>query len=238
MKIIIDNLKFDFNIGCRLLKTKYDECPAKMENIIGDLWNDIIPMTFQEISTEIKNIEERRIAINCLGIENVVKQVKPRLISRRELTKKTTWVNNNGKLETKKFDDVYELYEVLYDNLFNGIETANWVRKTPYHFVKCKCTSTDREYYIWVDAQSVYRTNDSREQRWYSSDDDYGSKINAIQAIAWTIQTNVPKGNIEKIVRQGDCILIKPSAELDKLNINSTRHLTEEEYKTLLVAES
>jgi hypothetical protein len=49
------------------------------------------------------------------------------------------------------------------------------------------------------------------------------------------MQTNVNMGNIEKIIRQGDCILIKP---YDANGIGSVRHLTEDEYRTLLVAES
>ena len=59
--------------------------------------------------------------------------------------------------------------------------------------------------------------------------------LNAIQAIAWTIQTNIPEGGIEKIVRQGDCILIKPNTTE---RFRGERHLTEKEYKELLVAES
>jgi hypothetical protein len=96
--------------------------------------------------------------------------------------------------------------------------------------VKLKDTSTDRNYFIWVEPQSVYNTNN--ENRWgYDI-----KKINAIQCIAWTIQTNVPQGSIEKIIRQGDCILIKPNGKYEPLD--SARHLTEKEYKELLVAES
>jgi acyl-CoA synthetase (AMP-forming)/AMP-acid ligase II len=99
------------------------------------------------------------------------------------------------------------------------------------HFVKCKDTSTNREYLIWVNANEVWRTN--------KTDNDYSfeiKKVNATQAIAWTIQTNVPQGKIAKIIRQGDCILIKPKGKYEPLS--TPRHLTEKEYKTLLVAES
>ena len=63
------------------------------------------------------------------------------------------------------------------------------------------------------------------------------SKVNAIQCIAWTIQTNIAEGNIEKIIRQGDCILIKPK-NMRSVGLVNDRHLTEKEYKELLVAES
>jgi hypothetical protein len=96
--------------------------------------------------------------------------------------------------------------------------------------VKCKDTSTDREYFIWVDLNSVYRTNN--ENSWNFEK----TKVNAIQCVAWTIQTDIEEGNIEKIIRQGDCILIKPKS-LTK-GSGRVRHLTEKEYKELLVAES
>ena len=116
-----------------------------------------------------------------------------------------------------------------------GIHGNRWEKLNDVHYVKCKDTSTDRDYLIWVDAQSVYQVNNDR--KWLSSDEDYGVQINAIQAIAWTIQTNVAKDNIEKIVRQGDCIMIKKKFPNEAIG-DTLRHLTEVEYLELLVAES
>ncbi len=55
-------------------------------------------------------------------------------------------------------------------------------------------------------------------------------------AIAWTITTNIPKGNIKEIYRQGDCILFRPKGKYEPLN--TPRHLTEKEYSKLMVSES
>ena len=46
---------------------------------------------------------------------------------------------------------------------------------------------------------------------------------------------DIKEGGIEKIVRQGDCILIKKK---DTAETGLVRHLTEKEYRTLLVLES
>lgn len=230
MKIIINNIDFDYNTGCRLLKTKNTTCPFKD---LEDIWEDIEPMTFKEIAKSITNLEQRRVAISCLGIDNLVKEISPKLIDKKTIKKKTTWVDESGNLINKNFNDTYELYEVSFKNL--GLED-NWRMNKFAHYVKCKDTSTDREYLIWVNAMEVYRTNDERESRWYSGTENYGNQINAIQAVAWTIQTDLDKGDIEEIVRQGDCIMIKK-----KKNVRSgkrTRHLTEEEYLTLITAES
>lgn len=233
MKIIINNVSFDYNTGCRLLKLKYEECPNTID--LEDIWEDIVPMTFKEIATTLKNIEQRRVAIQCLGLERLTKEVEPTLINTKSIKKTTSWVNQDGELITNKFTDTYELYKVKGEVINQGAEEHNrWNTINDVHFVKCKDTSTDRDYLIWVDAQSVYQVNNDR--KWLSSNEDYGTQINAIQAIAWTIQTNVAKDNIEKIVRQGDCIMIKKKSQSN--NDGGFRHLTEVEYLSLLVSES
>ena len=68
------------------------------------------------------------------------------------------------------------------------------------------------------------------------SSENYVRKITPIQAIAWTIQTNLGENGIDKIVRQGDCVLIKKKKGAS--TISTPRHLTEQEYKELLVLES
>jgi len=226
MKIIINNVAFDYNIGCKLLKTKYKNEPF---GNLDDIWEDIVPMTFKEIATEIKNLEQRRIAIGCLGLDQIVKEVNPTLMRSETLKKQTTWVTPEGNLETKQFNDTYELWKVDGNKWSEGTD-ARWGADDVF-YIRCKDTSTDREYLIWIDAVDVARTNN--KDGWFSS--DKSKHITPIQAIAWTIQTDIEKGGIDKIVRQGDCILIKMKQDATKGRV---RHLTEEEYKTLLVAES
>ena len=234
MKIVINNLKFDFNIGCRLLKSKHKECPTSMTDTLGDMWNDIQPITFKEIAKNIENMEERRVAIGCMGIDEIVKEVNPILEMSETIKKKTTWVNKDGVLETINFKDKYDLYRVKGDVLFADTKDT-WRKPSDVCYVKFKDTSTDREYFIWVDAESVYRINAGKGRSWYSSSEDYISKITPIQAIAWTIQTDLTESSIQKIVRQGDCILIKKNKGW---GIDKSRHLTEQEYREKLVLES
>ena len=224
MHIIINNQKFPYDMGCRLLKLKHKDSPmAELE----DIWNDIVPLTFKEIA-KLPNLEQRRVGILCLGLERLASEVQPKLLSKKTLKKSTTWVDVNGELVTTKFNDTYELYEVSGEYFNEGLQ--GWNKMANAYFIKLKDTSTDRNYFIWIEPQSVYRTNN--ENLW-----EYDiKKINAIQCIAWTIQTNVPQGSVEKIIRQGDCVLIKPNGKYKPLG--SARHLTEKEYKELLVAES
>lgn len=227
MKIVIENTKFDFDKGCRLLKLKYENCPfPKLE----DIWGEIQPLTFREIA-EMENLEERRVGILCLGLERLIKQVEPELVSSKTIKKTTNYINRKGELVTENFSDTYELHKVKEEKF--GDTKNSWQKMNDCYFVKFKDTSTDRDYMCWIDPTSVLRANTGG--KWVSFNDP--KEINPIQCIAWTFQTNVPEGNIKEIVRQGDCILIKPKDSNEPL-LDTPRHLTEKEYLTLLVAES
>lgn len=229
MKIVIENIPFKFDVGCRLLKLKHESCPYEQ---LEDMWNDIIPMSFKEIA-QLNNLEERRVGMLCLGLDRMVSEVKPILINSETIEKKTQYIDKNGKLVKENFSDTYELYQVKGE-VFG---TTQWGRDMEdCYFVKFKDTSTDRNYMIWVDLQSVARTNFAEGSYFYYND-EIRKKINAIQCIAWTMQTNVEKGNIKEILRQGDCIFVKPK-DSSKPMLDSARHLTEQEYRKLLVAES
>ena len=224
MKFVIDNVIFEKEVGLGLLKLKHETCPYEQ---LENEWGSIVPLSFKDIA-KMKNLEERRIGILCLGLDRLVNEVKPKLISSKTLNKKANYIDKEGKHVTKSYKDTYELYEVSGEQFSGGLD--KWRTASNSHYVKCKDTSTDREYLIWVDIREVNRTNGGNGWSVEAKD------VNPIQCIAWTIQTNVPKGNIEKIIRQGDCVLVKPIDELNLLD--NPRHLTEEEYKKLLVAES
>jgi hypothetical protein len=233
MQIVIDNTSFIYDIGCRVLKLKYETPPFSS---LEDIWEDIVPITFKEIATEIPNIEQRRIAINYLGLERLQKEVEPTLVKEKKLEKETMWVNQKGELVMRKFTDVYELYKVDGTKWATGVSGRGGNMIDDVFYVKCKDTSTDREYFIWIDPVSVAITNNNRMVNSRRLDSiEIQKHINPIQCIAWTIQTNVIEGDIDYIVRQGDCILIKTKPNYKKGEI---RHLTEKEYCELLRFES
>jgi hypothetical protein len=229
MEIVINNVPTEFNLGCRMLKTKGGDCPL---DELQDFWGEIQPLTFNEIA-QIPNLEQRRIALLFLGLDRMIAEVKPTLVSTKTIKKKTTWVTESGELVEHKFNDTYDLYKVNGEYFNQGVD--NWRKMNDAYYVRCMDTSTDREYLIWIDLNSVWNIkceNDKRLNRWQFD----ATKIDAIDCIAWTIQTNIAQGGIEKIVRQGDCIMIKPKAKYETLG--RERHLSKKEYLELLVAES
>lgn len=229
-KIVLDNVAFDYDLGCKIAKLKYSNCPETLSPLL-DFWNEIVPASFSDIA-KLPNLEQRRIGINALGLDRLVKEVNPTLLNSTTLKKSTTWVNENGELVTNEYNDTYELFEVNGEVFSQDLEN-NFQKMANSYYVKCKDTSTDREYLIWVDIASVFRTNNPNS--WYGANKD-NEKITAVMAIAWTLTTNIELGSIEKILRQGDCILIKPKKNAKTLN--TPRHLTANEYIELLIAES
>jgi len=229
-KLVLNNVAFDYDLGCKIARLKYGEVCPEVLSPLTDFWNDIVPATFSDIA-QLENLEQRRIGIGALGLERLISEVNPILLDSRTLNKSTTWVNENGELHTFDYDDTYELYQVKGEVFSQGL--GNHQKMEDSFYVKCKDTSTDREYLIWIEPQSVFNTN--RDNTWYQRGVSF-KELNAIECVAWTITTNVPKGKIEKILRQGDCIMIKPQGKYEPLA--SPRHLTQVEYETLIVAES
>ena len=84
MKIVIENVKFGYDEGCKLLKLKHETCPYPQ---LEEIWNDIVPLSFKEIA-KFENLEQRRIGIVCLGLDRLVNEVNPILISKKTLRKK------------------------------------------------------------------------------------------------------------------------------------------------------
>jgi hypothetical protein len=231
-KLVLDNVAFDFDLGCKVARLKYKECPPQFKSL-ESFWNDIVPATFSDIA-QLPNLEQRRIGIKALGLERLISEVKPKLLNSTTIKKSNSWVNENGELESFEFEDTYELYEVKGEVFSQGLD--RYQQMNDCHYIKCKDTSTDREYLIWVDLRSVYETNkEAFGSGWYNPQ-EHNKKITADMAIAWTITVNVEKGDILEIHRQGDCIMILPKK--GHTTLNSPRHLTVGEYRELMCNES
>jgi len=219
MKIIINNVPFDYEMGLKV-------CIAGGIQIEGLDLNQEDTLTFKDIAM-LQNIEQRRIAIFHFGTEKLLNEIEPVLVS-KEILNKTTECIVDEVLTTINYQDTYELYKVSGKKLFG----KNYGDIRDEYYVKCRDTSTDREYIIWVDISSVLRTNGKSEWSFRKGEE----VVDAIECIAWTIKTDVPTEEIEYIVRQGDCVFVKTKKE--DYEVVNTRHLSKEEYINLLKFES
>ena len=226
---------FTLSEALSLWKTKYSDIKdLKKEiiihesledfgNFIEEMWTSIKPVTVQQALSK-DNTEDRRVYFDCIGIENLFKQLDPMLLDRQAITKKRTkWDDNNDPVEYE-FEDVYELYEIDGWKLF---DKDQWGRQPqPVYAVRCWCTTTNREYWLYVNQEAATGETWNRDKFSYD----------AIRAIAWTIRVDVAEENIERLYRQGDIIVakIKEGSPI----MQWQRHISKEEYLTKLYSET
>lgn len=146
------------------------------------MWHDenIKPWTAKEVF-RLTNQEQKYLLFSMIGPDQIEQEMNPTLVDRQTLTKKQpryTVEGKDGHKVTKRFSneqlkedlveyqDTYELY--YFDKSKLGTENN-------VYYVKCKDTSTDRVYYLYVDGT------------------DERCKYDAISAIAWTMRD--PEGN-------------------------------------------
>lgn len=220
----------------RLWKTKYEsdfrdfvkavtphESLFDFRDFVESVWEEIIPVTVEE-ALKLPNTEDRRTYFDAIGIEKLFKQLKPTLLDKKVIKKKRArWDDSNVQYEYK-FEDVYELYQIEGKLLFEKDRWGN--DPQPVYAVRCWCTTTNREYWIYVNSQAATGLS------WRN---DYATvEFDAIRAIAWTVRIDV--SNPERIYRQGDIIVTKLSEQSQDLL--SPRHLTKDEYLSLMYSET
>jgi len=224
---------FTLTEALRLWKTKYTEDFRDFEkdvitteslhefrDFVKEVWDDIQEVTVEE-ALKHENIEIRRTYFDAIGIQKLFLQLKPELLDRQVIKKKRTrWDNNNDSYEYE-FEDIYELYTISGNKLFGK---DRWGRDArPVYAVRCWCTTTNREYWLYVP-------QDAATGKTWSNDKE---EFDAIRAIAWTIRIDIKKP--ERIYRQGDIIVVKKGADSEE---TSNYHLNKEQYLTLMYSES
>jgi hypothetical protein len=195
---------------------------------VKDVWDDIIPITAQEAFAQ-KNSETRRIYFDCLGVEKLFNSLSPDLLDRQVIKKKRRrWDDKNDPYDYE-FEDVYELYGIKAEKLFPTVDQRSWRRNsTIFTAVRCWCTTTNREYWIYVPEEAALKDGINA---WANRED---KKYDAIKAIAWTIRIDITEP--ERIYRQGDIIIAKESEKSKKLD--TPYHISKDQYLKCVYSET
>jgi hypothetical protein len=234
---------FDLTTALRLWKTKYqDDIRDFFKDVIThdqlqdfglfveECWNRIEPVTVEE-ALQLENTEERRTYFDAIGIEKLFKGLDPKLLDKQTIKKSRTRWDEEFKEYTHEFEDIYELYEIDAKKMF---KTDRWGNEPKEHIyaVRCWCTTTNREYWLYVPREAALGTS------WWNRDSE-ATKADAIRAIAWTVRVDVPEENVERIYRQGDIIVakMKDSAKATQTTFNPY-HLSKEQYLSLMYSET
>lgn len=197
---------------------------------VKEVWDGILPVTVQEAFSQ-KNAEMRRIYFECIGVIKIFKDLEPELVDKQVLNKKRAKWDDENIEDVFEFEDVYELYRIPTRKLFDGVDRfAN--NETFVYAVRCWCTSTAREYWLYVDDGAVVHDDDIAlgRGRWSNPKP---TKFDAIKAIAWTIRIGIT--NPEKIYRQGDVIIVKASYHSTVVPLY---HIGKQQYLELMYSES
>ncbi|MDJ1470391.1 hypothetical protein [Xanthocytophaga flava] len=134
---------------------------------IEDTYEKLVPLTIAE-ALLLSNAEQRMVALQCFGVEELVTKLNAKQLDAQTITKKQIRWDEHLKPYEHTYEDTYELYKIDAKSL--GIERHFW-REPAIYFVKCQCASTDRLYYLYVS-------------------EDIAQQQDAIAAIAWTMRFN------------------------------------------------
>jgi hypothetical protein len=180
----------------------------------ASLWNDIKPATAQDAFAK-ENLELRRLYFKAIGIEKMFQELEPTLVHEETIVfNNAVWNESDTSIDVKIIHDKYELYLIKGDKLFPE-EKSDWRRaNADIYAVRCWCTTTGREYWIYVPRH-------------------IGEKKDAIEAIAWTFQLNISEP--KALYRQGDIILAESS---ESSSVVRPYHLDRETYLKLLKSQS
>ena len=218
------NLSHD--TAMRIWKTTYADFAEFHRNVIkfdhmndfrkhcAEIWEEIVPATVKEAFAE-PNLEIRRLLFKAIGVAKIFAELDPVLIDKHTLTIENLRWDEKNVARIEHVEDTYELYRIDGKKLFPE-EKSEWkTSRANIYAVRCWCTTTGREYWIYVPRE-------------------VGEKNDAIEAIAWTLQINI--SNPEKIYRQGDIIISKAGPESQVLL--RPQSLTKDQYLTLLVSQT
>jgi len=194
---------------------------AELGEFVAEVWDSIKPITVSEAFGE-QNMEKRRVMFDCIGVARLFKELEPELLNQQVVSKSRTRWNTQNTAYEHNYDDTYELYRIDGDKLFKPLN--EWNKPNPVYAVRCWCTTTEREYWIYVPEEIALG---ARSWQHELHDPD------AIRAIAWTIRLDINKPR--RIYRQGDIIVAEESEDSQTV---APYHLTKEQYLTLMFSET
>jgi hypothetical protein len=183
------------------------ECQEFMDQIL-DLYDIVEPYSYEE-AFKIENQQFQSMVFGSININEMLSHLGHERIKTDGKLVKHKQFNYEGEFTGyKEYDNIYETHKV--DGAKLGIEDDVYA-------IKCWCTSTNKEHWLWIDEQY---------------------KDNPLEAIASTFRIHenlIP--HIKELKRQGDILLvemnkdtIEPEGEIIPLNA--------EQYFSLLTAQS
>lgn len=193
-----------FNVGCSMNGLDHSEIFATLSLY----YSRVTPYTYKE-AFEISNNTFRNLVFGSVDVAEMVKELGSKRISVEGMPVKHRKYDANGEfLGWEEYDVVYELHHVDCSKI--GVNESLPV-------VKCWCTSTNNEHYLWVDESFKN-----------------GSPLEAIASTCVVYENMLP--HIKEIKRHGDIFLFEMDKEVEPRG--DVVALTKDQYFGLLTAQS
>jgi len=182
-----------------------------LKNEMLEIYDKVTPFSYSE-AFSIKHDQFRALVFQSVNIAEMMENLDAKKYKVDGKTIPQTYYNTDGTVDrVEENDNIYEVYEMSGKKLTGTDEKL--------YAVKCWCTSTNKEHYIWITEE-------------YKDD-----PLSAIAATFQLPEDVIP--NIKALKRQGDILLAEmidpdfvPSKDAQ------VRPLTKDEYFGLLVAQS
>ncbi|AOW10481.1 hypothetical protein [Flavobacterium gilvum] len=183
-------------------------------NYFLENYEKTVPFTYKE-AFEIEDENFRRMVFNAIDISDLIQNLGATRIKTDGIEVNRKCFDKQGNtLPNKNYHAVYETYQIDCSRLVIGSEFDN--QENFAYAVKCWCTSTNKEHWIWIE-------------------DSY--KDQPLEAIASTFRFHenvIP--HIKELKRQGDIMLVELNQEI--IPKGKIIPLTAEQYFRLLTIET
>jgi hypothetical protein len=176
-------------------------------------WDLVKPFSYKE-AFELQDRTFRALVFSSINVTEMVKELGTTRakVEGKELINKT-WNPYLQKFEEVPYTVIYELHYVNGEKL--GLREG-----TKLPIVKCWCTTTNNEHWLWVTDESF--KNDS-----------------PLEAIASTcVIYKSMYGKIKHIIRQGDVFLFEMTEDVTPSESEDTMTLSMNEYFSLLKSQA
>jgi hypothetical protein len=217
LKLAYSNSKIDFYEKFILLFESY----FKANNIeyyndilynIESMWDIVTPFSFED-AFNIKNDQLRIKVFSSFNIEEVINKLGTnRIKTEGKETINKVWNEITNEFENVPVTLIYELHHV------NGTKLN--VEDEVLPVVRCWCTSTNQEHWLWVDPSKIIDN----------------SPLSAIASTCCVYESMM--GKIKHIIRHGDVFIFEMLEEIIPDENDKVISLSVEDYFSLLKSQS
>lgn len=179
----------------------------KIIQLYSDLFDEYSEYSYTDAFKESNNSFRSQI-FSALNVVEMIENLGHQRIKTEGITlNNKTWNDYTKSFENRSVEQVYELHRVNGEKL--GLNT-------PLYAIKCWCTSTNDEHWIWTEEEN--------------------SPLTAI-ANTCVIYKSM-KNNIKHIIRQGDVFLFEMINPQEVSDDDEKISLSKDEYFSLLKSQS